>query len=265
MQLFERTTYRSIQGYIALNNNSNVCSSVGLAPQELLNSVHIGRLKFSLSAGFADIVREFYKVALNSQIMLAVHTTLAQSGIDAFYDNAVGIGFATEITQALWKQIQNSGGSAKFTPAHFIAWKLWCSPQMLQILATDCADKLRGELRKRIANSTTPLVGLANDPSVINLPNAIRAVVSKLILAAFTGTDIDQIVGNDFTIDANKTKIITRPEPTKLAIPISQQQTIPIIASNSQRQTIPIIASKTQQSNCDAIFPRRITQVINKK
>ena len=274
-RIFAQTTYRSIQGYITLNRNNAVCSSTGLAPQELAHSVHIGHLKFNMSEGFAPVVREFYNTALNSQIMLALRTTLAQSGLDAFYDNAVGIGFAIAIANALWKEAQNAGGRAKFTPAHFAAWKLWTSPQMLQILAMDCADALRRELRERIANSTTPLAGLAGDPSVVNLPSAIRSTVSQLILAAFTGKDVATIAGNDFTIVAAKPKIVAYPRaiapaaqtqaPAVSTAQVTQApaeskpapapaptQVSPQPAASIARTAVP------QLTTCDAIFPRRV-------
>lgn len=267
MQIFGRTTYRSIQGFNALNRNNAVTPSVGLAPQELANSAHVGLLKFNV-ADFGNIIRDFYYIALNSQVMLEMRTTLAQSGLDIFYDNKVGIGFALAIVLALWKQTQN-GGRAKFTPSHFAAWKLWISPQMLQILAMDCADKLRRELRDRIASSTSPLTGLTNDPSVLNLPSTIRPIVSKLILAAYAGEDVANIAGNDFAVVMNKPKIgpTVRANAAIAMAPAQPQiqqsalvaQPVPVPAPVAQSAPIVTQPAPVAQPICDAIFPRRIT------
>ena len=249
--IITRAICQSAANYVELNQNLTVVSSNGVSMSAQLQPL---QSVANISCVTTDF-KSFYQAALGIQIALALRVTVLPTGLEALFENKIGIAHAGLIAQMVFrvKPIH------KFEPDDFAVWRFWIDPAINEILCSSESDHLRAELINRIRTQVNPLRGLAADPFVTS--HSKRDILIRAI-EVYTPQPIRvepqvQRSPNPLTILSVPSTIVQPPSrPSAPIITIVGRGVATGVAA-----TPPVAATNPYGLGLQPIFPRRQTHM----
>lgn len=245
--IITRAICQSTANYVELNQNLTVVSSNGVSMSAQLQPAQSIANINCVTTDF----KSFYQAALGIQIALALRVTVLPTGLEALFENKIGIAHAGLIAQMVFrvKPIH------KFEPDDFAVWRFWIDPAINEILCSSESDHLRAELINRIRTQVNPLRGLAADPFVTSHPK--RDILIQAI-EVYTPQPIRvepqvQRSPNPLTISSVPSTIVQ--PPSRHSAPI-----ITIVGrgvATGVAATTVVAATNPRELGLQPIFPRR--------